>query len=188
MGHKSIKWMVSWNSMVALYMSYLVCPLHRRHPNLCPIKHLPWTLQYAHRNTYRQNKKIAANLLDAVYKLQNKNRKCTGRHATTLDNLSIIFKGQSDTLPDDAANMPNQTPTSTTRTEAIKKPKIPLQKNKSINLNTNLWGWRNSNPWGCRTANLWGWILGTNGTKNQKKKKAKKSDQRTYEEINTTHE
>ena len=51
---------------------------------------------------------------------QNQNRQYQGRHANTFEALSIIFKGQADTIPDDATTMPYQTSTIPTIPEAIR--------------------------------------------------------------------
>ena len=67
-----------------------------------------------------ETKRISVKLLGAFRKLQDQNRQYPGRHATALEALSRIFKGQADTIPDDATTMPYQTSTIPTIPEAIR--------------------------------------------------------------------
>jgi len=54
-----------------------------------------------------ETKRIAADLVETVKKLQEQARKHTGRHTKALEALSTIFKGETNNLPEDTATQPN---------------------------------------------------------------------------------
>ena len=80
-----------------------------------------------------ETKRISSHLLNTFRKLQSQKRKCPGRHTTSLESLTIIFKVQADTLTDDTTNVPHQTSTSPTRPEESDKPQESTPKEHEHN-------------------------------------------------------
>ena len=115
MGSKTSRSVVSTSRMEPLYMSYFYRHCNRRDQNIWPIHPIFPALHNVHQNPYGQIKEDSSWLILVINKLQNQTRAYPVRHTTALDELTKIFKNDTDLLPSEYP-LPAQ-PTSTKLTQ-----------------------------------------------------------------------